>query len=309
MPEVGIWKYANNLNPFVENGFRLSLGEGDTPILENENIAKFLDVEDVYIKREDLNPTGSHKDRGLAFQISAHIQEGAKSFVISSSGNSAISAIALIRGRKENLHIFLSEKISKKKLSRLKRHPKESKNIKINFCKKPLSEAFKFAKENNFIFLRGSTDKYGYEGFKTIAYEIENLDFDSIFIPTSSATTAKGVYEGLQYKKPLHIVQTTVVNTLARDFDKKYKPEEESIADSIVDRVGHRKEEIVKIIKKTQGHGWIVSNQEIINAKEKLQDENIITSNESAMTIAAIEKARLNGWEIKKPLCIFTGTK
>ncbi len=304
---MGIWTYAEKLKPFVEKKFRLTLSEGQTPLQENPNIAKFLGVEKIYLKREDLNPTGSHKDRGLAFQISAHLQDGKKEFAISSSGNSAISAVHLLKNREEILHIFLSEKISQKKLTRLKN---SNTNLNIHFSKKPLSDAFKFTKEkNNITFLRGSTDIYGYEGFKTIAWEIQNADFDSIFLPTSSGTTAKGIFEAMEEKKPFYILQTTKVNTLVKDFNENYKLEKKTLADAIVDRVGHRKEEIKKIILQTQGNGLIISNEEILEAQEILKKEGIITSNESAMNIAGIKKAKMKDPNIKKPLCIFTGTQ
>ena len=312
----GIWTYADLLKPFVKKEFRLSLTEGNTPLEENKELGKILGLEAILLKREDFNPTGSHKDRGLVFQISAHLQAGRKEFVISSSGNSSISAINLLRNRKEKLHVFLSENISDEKFSRLKKifpnlekKGSEFENFIFHFTKKPLSKAFLFAKENNLTFLRGSTDKYGYEGFKTIGYEIEGEDFDSIFIPTSSGTTAKGIYEGLNLKKPFHIVQTTKVNTLVQEFDKDYEKSQDSIANSIVDRVGHRKVDVKKIIEETNGTGWAISDKEIMQAQEILKREGIETSNESALTIAGIKKAKEKGWEIKKPLCIFTGTK
>ena len=312
----GIWTYANLLKPFVEKDFRLSLNEGGTPLEKNDQLAKILGLETFLLKREDYNPTGSHKDRGLAFQISAHLQEGQKEFVISSSGNSGISAINLLKGKKEKLHVFLSKDISDEKIFRLKKifpnlekKDLEFENFSFHFTKKPLSKAFLFSKQNNLTFLRGSTDKYGYEGFKTIGYEIEGEDFDSIFIPTSSGTTAKGIYEGLNLKKPFHIIQTTKINTFVEEFDKEHKKSQYSIATSIVDRVGRRQKEIKEIIEKTGGTGWAISDNEIIKAQEILEKVGIETSNESALTIAGIKKATEKGWKIKKPLCIFTGTK
>ncbi len=322
MSNKGIWGYANKLKPFVQKKYRLSLSEGNTPLQNNQNLAKQLNLQEIYLKREDLNPTGSHKDRGLTFQISAHIQDGQKEFVISSSGNSAISAVHLLKDSKKILHIFLSSKLSVQKITRLvtplknisndifKGKDTEFENFQFYFSDKPLSNAFSFAKKNELTLLRGSTDIYGFEGFKTIVYEIQSqkIDYDSIFIPTSSGTTAKGIYEALEKTKPLHLIQTTKINTLVHRFDKDYNPSVTSLADSIVDRVGHRAMEIEEIIKNSKGTGWIISDSEILKAQEILKNLNIQTSNESALTIAGIMKAKKNGWKIKKPLCIFTGT-
>lgn len=304
---MGIWKYAKDFKPFVEEEFRLSLTQEETPLQQNVNLAKTLNLQTIHLKREDKNLTGSHKDRGVAFQISAHIQDGKKEFAISSSGNSAISAIKILAGREEKLHVFLPEGISEEKLDRLR---KISQNFKIHYSKKPLSNAFKFAKENEgCVLLRGSTDKYATQGFQTISYEIEDVDFDSIFIPTSSGTTAKGIYDGMKKTIPFHIIQTTKINTLVSKFDKDFKVSEHSLATSIVDRVGHRRDDIEDIIVKTKGSGWVIGDEDIEKAQEILKKENIHTSNESALTIAGTMKAKEKGFKIEKPLCIFTGTK
>ena len=68
-----------------------------TPILDEEyrfesisfgSSLKFNEQMGVYVKHENENPTGSHKDRSLIFQISYHVSRGTNEFVISSSGNS-----------------------------------------------------------------------------------------------------------------------------------------------------------------------------------------------------------------------------
>jgi threonine synthase len=320
----GIWKYDAQLRPHIEQKYRFTLFEGNTPIEKNNKIAKKFGLKELFIKREDLNPTGSHKDRGLAFQISAHVQEGKREFAISSSGNAAISAINILKNTEYSLHIFLSSKLQVAKIHRLVKAVGDEvssdifkgkdtvfENFNFYFSQKPLSNLFSFCKDKEVVSLRGSTDEYGYEGFKTIAYEIFDIDADSLFLPVSSGTSAKGIFEGYEENKkiiPFHLVQTTKVNTLVHRFDKDYTPSVNSIADAIVDRIGHRVREIEDIIKTSDGSGWIIGDQEIQKAQEVLKDSNILTSNESAMTLAAVIKAKEKGWDIKRPICIFTGT-
>ncbi len=319
MGQKGIWQYHDLLKPHVKPGNRLTSKEGNTPLENHPDLAKDLELKHLYIKREDLNPTGSHKDRGLAYQISAHIQEGKENFSISSSGNAAISAINILKNTNFPLHVFLSEKISKEKLKRLTeildnkvsnelfcKKDCSFENINFYFTQKPLSKEIQYSKKNNTTSLRGSVDPYGWQGFKTIACEIEG-DFDTIFIPTSSGNTTKGIYEGLSLKRPIHIVQTTKVNTIARSFDSDFLPTKTSKAKSIVDRIGHRAKEIEKIINDSNGHGWVISNKEIDESQALLRKNNLSTSNESALTIAGIIKAKRKGWSLSKPLCIFTG--
>ena len=108
---MGIWAHRHLFTKDVDPKHRLSLGEGGTPCTNCSKLAKHMGMKYVYLKREDLNPTGSFKDRSLAYQISAHLQDGEKNFVISSSGNAAISAIGYCRKANCNLHVYISDKI------------------------------------------------------------------------------------------------------------------------------------------------------------------------------------------------------
>ena len=48
----------------------LTLGEGNTPLLEVRTLAKQLEINKLFIKDESLNPTGSFKARGLCLAVS-----------------------------------------------------------------------------------------------------------------------------------------------------------------------------------------------------------------------------------------------
>src|ERR1700730_16300393 len=70
----------------------LSLGEGRTPLELDPGLARWAGISQLWVKREDSNPTGSHKDRGAVVQVAYCVQEGRPVAVISSSGNAALSA-------------------------------------------------------------------------------------------------------------------------------------------------------------------------------------------------------------------------
>lgn len=334
---MGIWDFSEYFSPKIKPEFQISLDEGDTSCENYQKFAKSIGLLNLYLKREDRNPTGSQKDRQLAFQISAHLQDGEKEFVISSSGNAAISAAAYCQKSGLKLHIFLSPNTEKSKLERfqkiigkdflndfesiLEKGFAEIDNLNLHFNKKAKSAAFKFAQENDFIFLRGSTDDYALEGIKTIAFELfkQAFETDSIFIPCSSGTTVSGIYEGYSQMKDslpveegwkipqIHLIQTTKVNTIAREFDKDFTQTETSIATAIVDRVAHRKEQAIHDIIETDGFGWVVNDDEIIKGLEVLKSFGVESSAEGGMTIAAILKALKKGWSFNSPVCVITG--
>ena len=58
-----IEKYRERL-PVSDNTPVISLGEGNTPLIQFRNLPKELGKNvDIYVKFEGLNPTGSFKDR------------------------------------------------------------------------------------------------------------------------------------------------------------------------------------------------------------------------------------------------------
>lgn len=285
----------------------------------------------INLKREDLNPNGSHKDRGISYELSAYISRGHEKFVISSSGNSSISAISLLKDRHEFLYVYLSPNTSAKKLQRIQSAlgieqaifasdaELRFNNIVIRFTKRAVSDAFKYARDNNAILLRASTSKYGYVGYMTIAYELAEQmpNCTDIFIPTSSGSTAVGIYEGylrlrslskIENLPRIHVCQSTAVNTFAKEFDRDFVHSDTSIANSIVDKVGHRRNQVLKLIEQSKGSGWVISDVEIKDIDKYLYNDTEISS-EGKLAIASYLKAIDNGWEIEYPVILITGTE
>ncbi len=64
-----MWRYKEFL-PIDDQRHIISLGEGWTPLLKLERIGKLLGLNNVYLKDEGLNPTGTFKARGASACIS-----------------------------------------------------------------------------------------------------------------------------------------------------------------------------------------------------------------------------------------------
>ena len=71
----------------------VSLREGGTPLIYACNLSELLG-NNVWIKYEGLNPTGSFKDRGMTMAISKAAEDGAKAVICASTGNTSASAAA-----------------------------------------------------------------------------------------------------------------------------------------------------------------------------------------------------------------------
>jgi threonine synthase len=72
----------------------LTLGEGETPLVEAPRIAARLGLARLRFKVEGANPTGSYKDRYVAATLNAVLPFGIDRVVVSSTGNLGVSAAA-----------------------------------------------------------------------------------------------------------------------------------------------------------------------------------------------------------------------
>ncbi|MEI6038720.1 MAG: threonine synthase [Actinomycetes bacterium] len=71
----------------------VTLGEGGTPLVYACVLSEMLG-NNVWLKVEGMNPTGSFKDRGMTMAISKAAEDGAKAVICASTGNTSASAAA-----------------------------------------------------------------------------------------------------------------------------------------------------------------------------------------------------------------------
>src|SRR5215469_8497019 len=72
----------------------LTLFEGDTPLLPVPRLARWVGVDELWVKFEGMNPTGSFKDRGMVVAVAKAIERGVHTVLCASTGNTAASAAA-----------------------------------------------------------------------------------------------------------------------------------------------------------------------------------------------------------------------
>jgi len=270
-----------------------------TPLVPAPKLSKALRIKNkIFLKREDLHPLKSHKGRSIPIMIEHYAKQGITDFVISSSGNAALAAALFVKKYNRennknliNLEIFVGEKIQNEKFKPLLKLT--DKNIVLKKISNPKQTAFKKEKTENKKWLRQSTDDTALLGYKFLAQELIKIKkMGAIFIPTSSGTTAVGLYQAFKKEKTfpeIHIIQTTACHP----FIKTNKPDTKtSLASAIVDLVGYRKKEIEKIIKNSKGGRWIADDEEIKTAIKLFKKTTglKITPN-SALSLIGLTKA------------------
>ena len=93
MAVYGVINRYAELLPVTEKTPRITLGEGNTPLVHVDALSRMLGIE-LWAKLEGCNPSGSFKDRGMVMAVAKAIEDGAKAFVCASTGNTSASAAA-----------------------------------------------------------------------------------------------------------------------------------------------------------------------------------------------------------------------
>jgi len=71
----------------------VTLSEGGTPLIYACVLSEMLG-NNVWVKFEGINPTGSFKDRGMTMAISKAAEDGAQAVICASTGNTSAAAAA-----------------------------------------------------------------------------------------------------------------------------------------------------------------------------------------------------------------------
>ena len=82
-----------------------------------------------------------------------------------------------------------------------------------------------------------------------------------------------------------------------------------SVASAIVDKIAHRKDNVVEVIKYSGGSGWIANDDEIKDAISLVKKTTSIEiSPNSALSVAGLKKAVENGFIFEgRVVCLITG--
>ncbi len=165
-----LWRYEELL-PLTDHSFRVSFGEGWTPIVRAERLGEVLGHPNLYIKDERQTPTGSFKDRQGALSVSILKQAGIKECVLASTGNAAAAYAAYCARAGIKLWVFLTSMVPNEKMRELGLYGAEV--IKVTGTYDQAKQvASDFAARRGLYFDKGARGVPGKESMKTHAFEI-----------------------------------------------------------------------------------------------------------------------------------------
>ena len=169
-PTRGVIARYRDWLPITDTDPVITLGEGNTPLVEAEKLSRQLRCE-VWIKVEGANPTGSFKDRGMTVALSVAAGAGARAVVCASTGNTSASAAAYaVKAGLLPIVLLPAGRIAKGKLAQAIVHGAKVVQVEGNF-----DECLELAQKLSHdypVTLVNSVNPIRIEGQKTAAFEI-----------------------------------------------------------------------------------------------------------------------------------------
>ena len=312
--ESNIWRYQELLP--VEGNDILSLGEGFTPLIPVQGLSRFLQFDNLYIKDEGQNPTGSFKARGMAVAVSKAKALGIKELSIPTAGNagSAMSCYAALAGLKAS--VFMPIDVPEIFVIECKNFGAEVRLIDgmISDCAKVAAGELR---NNNRFDMSTLKEPYRVEGKKTLGFEIaEQMDWklpDVIIYPTGGGTGLIGMWKAFEEmerlgwigsERPRMVsVQAESCKPIVKAFEERKKETApwpswpKTIAEGL--RVPKPIGDflILRVLYESRGIAVAVSDDEIMDSIDLIgRAQGIFACPEGAATLAAFKKLRHDGW-------------
>ena len=310
----GIWRWSE-IMPVRAPAFRLTLGEGATPLLKAVNLGQTLGLTELYIKDESANPTGSFKARGLAIAVARAVELGLRSFVIPTAGNAGGALAAYAARARAQAHVFMLVDAPMSNQIEVKMFGAE-----LVLVDGLISDAARLAGEasrlHGWFDVSTFKEPYRCEGKKTLGLELaEALSWDLpdvIIYPTGGGTGLVGMWKAFQELEQLGFIGSKrprmvsvqaegcapIVRALTGNNDRaQFWDGASTIASGLrvpgvfADRL------VLSAIRESNGTALAVSDDAILICQRELAaSEGIFASPEGAATLAATRQLLASGW-------------
>jgi threonine synthase len=312
--EPTLWRYRELL-PVRDRRHALTLGEGWTPLVHARRLGAEIGFQNLYVKDESLNPTGSFKARGLSVAVSRALELGVSAVSIPSAGNAAgaLSAYAALAGLEA--HVFMPVDVPLPFVAECRGLGAQVTLVEglITDCG---VQAAREGRERGWFDLSTLKEPYRLEGKKTMGYELaEQFGWklpDLIIYPTGGGTGLIGMWKAFDEmeelgwigpKRPRMVtVQADGCAPMARAFNEGQEfaapwPNATTLADGlrVPSAVGDFL--ILRALRESGGTALAVSDAEMMQAVQLLgQTEGMFACPEGAAPLAAFHHLRRQGW-------------
>jgi threonine synthase len=306
----GVWRYRE-LIPEFEPSLIVSRPEGNTNLYDDPSLASWVGVDQLWLKHEGENPTGSFKDRGMTVATSHAMKVGATMVACASTGNTSASVAAYAATAGVPSIVFVPDgRISAAKLGQTVAYGAKIIQIRGDFDS--AMTLVQQASQELGIYLLNSINPYRLEGQKTILFELlHQLDWETpdwVILPGgnlgNSSAIGKAFAElrqtGVLTRLPrMAVIQAEGASPFYEAYRSSFRAfepmEAETVASAI--RIGNPVSytKARRAIELTDGVVESVTDGEILDAKARIDQAGIGCEPASAATLTGLHKLVRSG--------------
>ena len=309
-----MWRYAPLLPVrFAEN--IVSLQEGFTPLHRLWRLGERFECDDLWLKDEGVNPTGTFKARGVSCAISMCRELGITRVAIPTAGNAGGALAAYAAAAGIDAYVFMPRDVPVANFIEAKAFGAKVTMVDglISDCAKRVADG---KPSEGWFDLSTLKEPYRIEGKKTMGLEAaEQFEWelpDAIFYPTGGGVGMIGMwkaFEELEHlgwigsKRPKMIaVQAEGCPPIVRAFEQNTEFSE-FFRDASTIASGLRVPKaigdflVLRAVRESGGTAITVSDDEIMQACGQLAGtEGLFVAPEGGSCIAALRKLRQSGY-------------
>jgi threonine synthase len=300
----GVWRFREIVLPSAD--VVVSHPEGNTPLLHRVALDRWAGVDNLLLKHEGHNPTGSFKDRGMTVGVTQAKRIGAAAVACASTGNTSASLAAYAaQAGLPALVLVPLEGVATGKLAQSLAYGAKTLLVRGDFddCLRLIEEA----SERLGVYLLNSINPFRVEGQKTIILELlQQLAWqppDWIVLPAgnlgNTAAFGKALREAYAWKLISRMPRLAAVQaegaapfarSFAEGFGHKHRVKAETVATAI--KIGNPAsyDRAVQAITETNGVVLSVSDAELLEAKAAIDASGIGCEPASAVTLAGLRR-------------------
>ena len=306
----GVWRYRELVLPGAGEHV-VTHPEGNTPLLPRRSVAQWTGVDDLRLKHEGHNPTGSFKDRGMTVGVTQAKRIGALAVACASTGNTSASLAAY--GAQAGLPVLVfvpAGQVAIGKLAQSLAYGARTLLVRADFdgCMRLVQEA----SSRLGVYLLNSINPFRVEGQKTIVFELlEQLGWevpDWIALPAGNLGNTAAFGKALTEAKALGLipriprlaaVQAAGAAPFARSFAEQFASRQSVKAETVATaiRIGNPAswDRAVRAIRETDGVVTSVDDAEILEAKAVIDAAGVGCEPASAASVAGVRQLRERG--------------
>lgn len=195
--QSSLWRYRELL-PLPQSEEAVTLSEGWTPLLSARRFGEEIGLQNVWIKDESQNPTGTFKARGMSVAVSMAKHFGVTALAVPSAGNAASALAAYAARAGIPVHLFVPKDAPRANIVECTAIGANVTLVDglITDCAR---EVAKRSEAEGWFDLSTLKEPYRVEGKKTLGYEIaEQFRWqlpDVILYPTGGGTGLVGMWK------------------------------------------------------------------------------------------------------------------